>query len=208
MDRGFQGFSLEGDAPKGLETGTPIDHAAVPYISSPEAWAQYHDENCYLCDKTLREWIAEMEKSKPWCRNARKRRYTFGMLFELLFGVKYEGAKHARYINTFSRIFAYYSSRVQKGGSINGKTYSKTVYTISPGRLKKPAYSLKLRFEMLAENGRDVDGRSMKMPKDDLPPGHARNPRTDRLMETKREEGRRRFNEYRKDRRDRLEGEA
>lgn len=206
---GSGSFSLEEETPT-IESGTEQVHDphALVHISDPKAWANYSDPILYQLDKRMREWLEEMCQDKAWVGTSRKatnsRRYTFATLWAILFNREYDQKKDSKWVVKASRVFKYYSSKVQKGGwdPHSNKQKSKTIYTISPARFKKnPPYSLKLRVEWLAAQGADPNGWNMKTPKDDLAPGHARNPRTDANMEARRAEGRRRFNEYQRNRR-------
>lgn len=58
-----------------------------------------------------------------------------------------------------------------------------------------PPYSLKLRLEWLGEKGDIPTWSNMAVPKDDLEPGHARNYKTEKNMERRREQARARYNE-------------
>ena len=141
-----------------------------------------------------------MSKNSTWKQSKNRRRYTMSMVFEQIYGRKYDRYQDCRITNQFAKVLAYYSSKIQKSGSIMNKNYSKTIYTISPKRIKKPPYSLKLRVEWLAEQGLIPNGNNMQLPKDDLKPGHARNPRTDENMRKRREEARRIYEERYADR--------
>lgn len=165
----------------------------LPYVGEPDRWEQFTDQQTYELDSLVREWIEIMSANPSWKKSYRNRRYTMSMVIEQLFGRQYDQAEDQKRVMRLSKILSYYSTKVQNGGSINGKSYSKTIYTISPGRLKKPPYSLKLRLEWLAERGEIPTHRNMSLPKDDLKPGHARNPKTNENMEKRREQARQRY---------------
>lgn len=193
-----KGISLTAIAEKRAEEPlkrSPVNHTAAVYLNSKEAWKNYEDVRLAEMETQIREWIAKMAENKTWNRSYRKRRYTFSMLFELLTGEKYDQKKHAKYTHALSDLFAYYSSRIQKSASINGKQYNKKIYCISPRRLERMPYSLRLRIPWLIEHGVTIDARTMKPNPDPLEPGHARNPRTEANMERRREEARERYNE-------------
>ena len=193
MPDGSWSFQFGGKAPEPeLPEGS---QETLPYLASADRWEQYNNETVYTLDSLVRQWIATMAKSKAWCNSAKKRRYTMSMVFEQIYGRKYDSTKDAKIVKPLTSILAYYSTRVQKSGSINGKTYTKTIYTISQRRLGKPPYSLKLRLEWLSERGELPTWRGMALPKDDLKPGHARNPKTEANMERRREAGKARYNE-------------
>lgn len=169
------------------------DTEVLPWVSSAEAWRQYNNQDLYEADKLVREWIALMKQNKKWCNTTKMRRYTFKMIFEQLYGREYDQKTDAKWINIYSKVLTWYSSRVLKGTSINGKNTSKTVYVISPTRLKNPPYSLKLRLEWLAEQGKIPTNKNMRLPKD-MPVGTARNKKTAENMERRRQLGRERYN--------------
>jgi len=176
------------------------DELLVPIFADRDKWANYSDLFLYEAEKALRKWIALCSKNSKWRGQQKYRRYTFKMLYEEIFGKPYTQAETAPYMPRLVKLFSYYSSRIQKAGSINNKMYSKTIYCISPARLEKPPYSLRLRIEWFAERGEVPNNWNMKLPKDSLKAGHARLPLTEANMERRREEGRRRYNERYKDR--------
>lgn len=180
----------------------PVVGNMAAFLSDPALWDNWEDKNLYECERMIRDWMAEMCKVPKWrASNAKCRRYTFSMAFQLVTGERYVQKKHARYIHAFTRVLAYYSSRVQKSGSIDGKFHSKTIYNLSPRRLERPPLSLRLRFEWLAERGvRPTKANMQNVDADVLRPGHARNPRTDEHMRERREAGRARYNERYRDR--------
>lgn len=178
-------LSLAEDS-KSLELDDMLPSWAMPLLTTPERWANYSDDAIYETDKRIREWIESM-RSK-WTRRGLDRRYTFAMLCEILGLSKIvETRKNHKSI---SKVFAYYSTRINKDTKINGERH-KTVYTISPRRLSRAPYSLRLRLEQMEGEG---TWNSFKLPKDDLEPGHARNPRTEANMQKRREERRKKAN--------------
>lgn len=189
-------FSLD-DTPE-VKLGS--DPVALPFLSDPEAWKQYNNNDIYEADKLMREWLAVMKTNKKWCRTQNMRKYTFAMLFEQLKGRKYDVKKDCRITNAYAKVFTWYSTRVlKKGTSIYGKTYTKPVYVVSPKRLDQYPYSLKLRLEFLSEQGIIPTTRNMKLPKD-MPQGTARNPKTAANMERRQRLAKDRYNERYKDR--------
>ena len=191
-------FQFGGKAPEPkLPEGS---NELLPYLASADRWEQYNNPVVYEIDSLVRQWIETMSKSKAWSRTTSMRRYTMSMVFEQIYGRKYDCSKDAKIVKPLTTILAYYSTKIQKSGSINNKVYTKTIYTISPSRLRKPPYSLKLRLEWLEERGELPTWRGMALPKEDLKPGHARNPKTEANMERRREAGRARYNERYKDR--------
>lgn len=189
----FEPFSLMEEKPKQFTTKENLPKWAVPYLSSEKAWDNYSDPLVYEVDKRLRAWIKEM---RPVWRTKRgrglDRRFQFATLMEII-GIEID-SEVTRNRAKIARIFAYYSSKIQKQTKINGKK-AKGVYTISPTRVDRQPYSLRLRMEEFVDK-ENISGRQMQLPHDDLKPGHARNPRTDANMQARSEEQRRRFNEY------------
>jgi len=174
-----------------------IRNEVIPFINDPKAWDQYHNETLYQAEVALREWMTEMSKDKKWAGYHRNRRYIFSQLFEILFGRPYENSD-ARYIRQLTDLFAYYSTKIQTGfwDRERQKTRSKTLYTLSPNRLHRPPYGLKLRMEYFAENGVTMTEGNMRLYGRDLRPGHARNPRTNAKMEKRSEQKREAMREY------------
>lgn len=185
-------FDLDGDKPEKIEVAT--DNQALPWLTDPKAWEQYQNNRVYEVDSAVRNWIKICSENKEWKRSYRKRRYTMGMVIEQIYGRKWDYKKDAKHSHIFAKVLAYYSSKIQKEAYISGKKVTRTVYTIAPSRLKKPPYSLRLRLEWLAERGEVPDAYNMKLPKDDLGKGHARNPKTDANMARRRKEARDRYN--------------
>lgn len=197
----FEPFSLEDLKSKPeFKINESMPEWAVPYLSGQKEWDNYSDDLVYEVDKKIREWIEKMRTS--WSRRGLDRRYQFSTLLEIL-GVEVNVRKQGNYAK-IARIFAYYSTRIQKETNING-VRKKNVYTISPARLKKPPYSLRLRMEQFTK---PMTAASLRLPVDDLEKGHARNPRTDENMQRRVEEGKRRYNEYKRKRREAGAGEV
>lgn len=195
-----EGILLTDTGPADSKRGEyrPFTGLLASYLSDPDVWANYEDKELAEAEEALRDWIEEMCKIPSWrATNSKRRKYTFSMLFELVTGDKYDQKKHASQVRMWVTLFRYYSSRIQKAGNINGKMYTKTVYLISPSRLKKPPYSLRLRVPWLVEHDMAIDARTIYGPmKDSLKPGHARNPRTEENMRKRREMGRKRYEQW------------
>jgi len=176
---------------------------ATSYLAGKDRWDNWADPILYECDCLMRQFLESKLGDPQWTsHSARFRRFTMSLMFEVLFGRKFDGRKDGKYVSRLSKVMAYYSTKVQTSGSIGGKRYTKTIYTLSTKRLKlKPPYSLKLRIEWLEGQGVLPTWRNMSPPSDDLKPGHARNKRTDENMERRREQAKRRYCErysYRK----------
>ena len=176
----------------------PLVGQAAAFLADPDLWKNYENEMLAEIEEALRSWMEEMSRLPSWrTTNAKCRRYTFSMDFELVTGERYDQRRHARQSRAWTTLLRYYSSRVQKSGSIDGKFHLKTVYVLSPKRLERPPYSIRLRIPWLVEHGYAIDKRTMVNLNDDLvEPGHARNPRTEENMRKRREEGRKRYEQW------------
>lgn len=180
------------DPEEKLDTEDMLPGWALPILTTPERWENFSNPLVYETDKRIREWIKSMRKHWKNGGKGSDRRYSRKDLVGIL-GLQ-NCIKNAHDDKIVSRIFAYYSTKIQETTSIRGKKVKKA-YTISPARLKKKPYSLKLRLEEL-----DGEGcwRSFNLPKDDLEVGHARNPRTEANIEKRRQRGRDRYNAVRR----------
>ena len=176
----------------------PLIGQAAAFLADPDIWKNYESDLLAEVETMLRDWMTEMCKLPSWRgTNAKRRKYTFSMVFELVTGERYDQKKHANQIKTWTTLLRYYSSRVQKSGNINGRFYSKTVYMLSPARLKRPPYSIRLRIPWLIEHGHAIDKRTMENLNHDLcEPGHARNPRTEANMRQRSKEARQRYEQW------------
>lgn len=170
----FTGWDLSEPAEK-LPLKDMVPSWSLPYLTTPKEWANYSSDVIYEADKRIREWIASM-KSK-WSRNGQDRRYSFTMVVQIL-GLE-EVAVMKKHHATIAKVISYYSTRIMKDTKIKGKR-CKTVYVLSAKRLERPPYSLRLRLEQMEGEG---VWQNLRMPKDDLEPGHARHPRTDANMQ-------------------------
>jgi hypothetical protein len=172
---------------------------ATSYLSGPGKWENYSDKDLYEVESLLLQFFDSVKDQPAWKQqNPRKRRFTCGMIFEIIYGKVYDvhDKDDQRKIRRLATVMTYYSTKKQKEGSINGKYYKKTIYTLSPKLLKtRPPYSLKLRIPWLEERGKLPCWQNMRLPKDDLEAGHARNKKTDRNMELRRERARQKYNE-------------
>ena len=196
------GFTTDGDGWR-FSFDEPMEKPTLPeepsmatgYLAGPGRWENWSDPIVYECDCLIRQLFESKRDDKMWNKpKGVNRRFTFGMMFEILFGRKYDSSMDSKYVARLTRVMAYYSSKVQKNGSIHGKNYSKSIYTLSPARYRtKPPYSLRLRLEWLEGQGKLPTWQNMRPPKDDLEPGHARNRLTDENMERRREQARRRY---------------
>lgn len=169
------------------------------YLGKPEKWQNYTDLTLYEVECLLRKFFDRKMDDPLWTgRAAFYRRCTLGMIYEELYGNKLDpkDKECQKRMRRLANLLAYYSTRIQKEGSVRGKKTNKKIYTLSLKRYQeKPPYSLRLRLEWLDSQGKLPCWQNMKLPKDDLKPGHARNPRTEANMEKRREDGKRRYNE-------------
>lgn len=175
---------------------------AAACLSDPEVWKNYEDDRLFEADSLFREWAEEMMRDKKWSApNSRMRRYTFSKLFQLVTGEKYEQSKHAKWIQPFTKVFRNYSTRIQKGGVIDGKPKAKTLYFITSNPLKRPPISIRLRIPWLVEHDMPITAASLKRQERKLlTPGHASNPRTEENMRRRSAEARKRYSERYRDR--------
>lgn len=175
------------------------------YLEGAGKWENYSDNVTYELESLLRKWFASHVDTPEWKRDkaGRYRRYTCGMMFEQLYG-KPPNMKEKDVqlkLRRLSKLLAYYSSRIQKEGSIRGKKLKKSIYNLSPKLYRqRPPYNLKLRLEYFAERGELPCWQNMKLPKDNLKKGHARNPKTDENMRIRRERARQIYNDKYRDR--------
>lgn len=185
------------------EIGNPIVGRLAAFLSDPELFDMYEDEQIAVAERALRSWIEEMAKTPEWRRsNSKMRKYRYSTLIRLVTGRPYDQKRDGKWQRMWTTLFKYYSSRVQKSGSeADGKWSGKTIYVISPKRLQRPPYSLRLRVEWLKENGVELNSRNMYGPQRDLiDVGHARNPRTERNMQERCRKAREAYRERYSDR--------
>ncbi len=190
----FEAFRLDGAIPtvdKDVELSPEEQY--LQCFSNKKQWDNYANRFVYECDKFLRSYIER--HSEEWSKpgNKMKQRYTFAMAFKVMFGREYDGRKDAWCYNQLDRVLRYYSVTVVKGSTvwddaINHKRAVKkaTVYTLAPSRLKKQPYSLRLRIEEMVANGEMPNYRKLRVPKDNLPTGHSRNPKTEEVKNKRR----------------------
>lgn len=168
---------------------------ATNYLAGAGKWENYSDIKLYECESLLRDFLESKQGDKQWdCPSTYYRRYTTGMMFEVLFGRKYDPKTDYQYGFRLAKLMAYYSTRITKEGSVRGKRYKKKIYCLSLKRYRKvPPYSLRLRLEWLESNNKLPSWQNMRLPKDDLKAGHARNPRTDENMRRRSERAKERY---------------
>ena len=172
---------------------------ATGYLEGPGKWENYSDTILYEVESLIRQLLEQKLSDPKWNRQHPKyRRYTCGMMFEAIYGKKpdLKSSKDQTILRRMPKVMTYYSTRKQKEGSIMGKKTSNTIYTLSLKRYRQLApYSLRLRLEWLEEQGKLPTWANMKLVKDNLEVGHARNKRTDANMEKRRERAREIYNE-------------
>lgn len=203
------GFDLSGA--ERIETGDDfIDNSVLPFLVNQKAWDNYTDDIIYDADKRMRAWMGEMCQNKEWVKDHRKRRYQYKQLFRILYGRDYDTKKDAGATYKLKRVFSYYSSAIKTTSKNDeGQWRNKPGYVLSPKRYKdNPPYSLRLRFEELVSQGIMPSSANMRVPKDNLSTGHARNPQTEARMQQRKQQRRERFNEYQRARNSRLNSGA
>lgn len=176
-----------------IEKPTLPEDNMLPFASNRRAWDQYTNKFIYEFDSLVRQFIEQMSKTGRWKHTVKSRKYTMSMIYEHVYGRPYDVKKDHKHVNYAARILAYYSSRILKGTTINGKKYSKTIYVLSPRRLQKPPYSLRLRLEWLEDQGKLPTIDNMRLPQDTLRPGHARDGKVNARMQKRAEDGKRRY---------------
>lgn len=177
----------------------------VGYLEGPGKWENYSDDVLYEVESLFRKFMDDKAYSEEWMNDKRGywRRYTCGMMFEQLYGRKVDIKDHTDQLRLrrLVKILSYFSTRIQKEGSIRGKKLTKSIYTISPRLYKtKPPYCLKIRLQWLQKKGELPCWQNMKLPKDDLKPGQARNKKTNENMRIRRERARELYNKRYADR--------
>ena len=170
------------------------------YLEGAGKWENYSDTVVYELESLLRKWLEVKVDTEEWKKDKRGyyRRFTCGMVYECLYGhpANPRSKEDQTKLRRLPKLLAYYSSRIQKEGAIRGKKLTKKIYTISPRLYKRrPPYNLRLRIEWLAERGELPTWHNMRLPKDDLKAGQARNPKTNENMRLRRERARQAYND-------------
>lgn len=188
------------------KTDNPIADNVARVIGDPKAWEQYNNNWLYEAEKALRNWIEVMCTNKKWTRTPKMRKYTFKQVWEQVFGISYDKSDQKQgKQRLWIELLSHYSSRILRHhwSSEKQRMVRHPAYYISPKRVHSDQvmpYSLKLRVEWLAQQGKIPTEYNMRLPKRTLMPGHARNPKTDANMERRRELGRKIYNERYRDR--------
>jgi len=172
-------------------------HVSTNYLEGAGKWENYSDAKLYELECLLRAFLQDKkENDYKWMHQAKWRRYTTRMMFEILYGVTWSSEEYGiGVLYKLAKLLGYYSTRIIKGGTtIRGKSTKKKVFCLSAKRLENPPYSLKLRLEWLAERGEIPCWQNMKLPKD-LEAGHARNPKTEARMQERSAKARARWRE-------------
>lgn len=175
----------------------PMPFNLAPYLTEPERWRNYTNDELYELECLLREFMASQPRS--WERNVFDRRYTFGMVFHILIGHAYVPKNDAWASRPLSRLLRHYSSRIQKEGMIRGKKTTKKIYTLSPKRLEKPPYSLRLRIEWMNERGLVPGYQNLRVEPDDLKAGMARNKLSNDRMQERSRKGREKYERWKRE---------
>lgn len=188
------GFSLESTPEEvGLPKMSDQYEIIRPLIGTKEKWEQYTNDLLYFTEIAFREWAEEMSHKADWA-NRLHRRFTPKMAFERMFGIPFNMQEHYKQLRTLAKVMAHYSTKISKGGYIEGKKTSKNIYHIMRYVNRKKPYSLRLKLEQMFEAG-EIPGKfDTEIPKL-LKPGHARRTRTEANMQRRSEEARRRYNE-------------
>lgn len=170
----------------------------APILGTAEQWENYGNQRLHDWEYRIRKWILKHAENRKWASYARNRRYTMKMVIEEITGKEFVQSDYAKDFAIIKKILEYYSTKVSTGGSINGKHYSKTIYTVSQRRVKnqKP-FSLKLRLEQFREQGIIPTSSNMRVPSPSAlcKPGSAKNPRTQATIEKRRAIAREKYNE-------------
>jgi len=195
MDSPFKDgvFTLEGDGP--LPTGdADRPRELLPYLDR-KGWSQYSDEAVYQFDRRIREFFKGRESDRSWTRigNNRERRYCYKEIYEAVMGVPYR--LDVALTKKIVPLLAYYSNSIYKNHKMrDGSGWrTKSSYQFLRHPTAKPPYSLRLRFEWLAERGMLPNAENMACPKRDLKPGHSRNEMTNKRMEERSERAKERY---------------
>lgn len=171
----------------------------ISYLDDPEVWANYSDDALYEVESLFLKWAKAMLDDRRFVQgNPKYRKYTCGMLFERLYGHKYDmrDPDDAVRMRRMPRVLGHYSSRIQKEGTVLGKKMTKTIYTLSVKRIRNQRpFSLRLREEWLAGQGKVPTWKSMRPVKKELGVGQARNPKTQANMERRRQRAKEAYNE-------------
>lgn len=177
------------------------------YLEGPGKWENYSDNVLYELESLMRNWMETKLDDPDWnakgAKGIRARKYTCGMVFTSIYGKPFDmnNKDDQVRLRRLPKLMAYYSTRIQKEGMINGKKLTKKIYHLSLKLYKKkPPYSLRLRIEWLQAQGKLPVWQNMKMPKDDLKAGEARNPKTNENMRRRREQARQRYKDRHGDR--------
>lgn len=183
----FESFRLDGTIPiVESEVNLTKEEMWTLSFSNQKQWDNYSNRFIYECDKFLRSFLEANKKEWSNPGNKYKQRFTFAMIFKKMFGRDYDVKKDAWCYNQLDRIIRYYSVTTYRGAIVLDEKTGKrkplkraTVYALSASRLKLQPYSLKLRIEQMVAEGIEISPRKLRVPKDNLPTGHSRNPKTE-----------------------------
>lgn len=116
-------------------------------ITDEATWANYCDEELYLLDKKVREYL----KSMQWYSKSNNGfRTTAGLVFAWIFG-RTPTAKDGAVCRKLNRLLNYYCTKVIGVTTINGKRVEKAYKFSSQGGQFKRPLSIKLRMEVNEE---------------------------------------------------------
>lgn len=203
-------------SPAPIERGDKeIDRSILPYISDPLAWKNYENRMLYDAEVELRKFIVQQREIPKWRNTVAPRRYTFKMLFEILFHREFDPHTDMKSNYMLKKLFAYYSTKITNSYTdsncgVGEKGYHKSLkgyHLSSKDPTEKRPYSLRLRIEWLAERGKVPSAANMKLCKDNLEPGHARSKKTEENIERRRKAARERYRIYQQNRKRAIEEE-
>lgn len=145
----------------------------LPWILDADRLANWSDTALYEMEKSFREWLFKAMKSSVWKVPSGKGKWNIGsrMTFDLVrnqFNIEATDYKNR---SMLSKLCRHYATRVKVtvgGIKIKGKRHSDYGFYFprTPVSVKKP-YSLRLRFELLMEEGdRVVSLKEMRLSKE------------------------------------------
>lgn len=161
----------------------------LPYVDTL-GWRQFSDDEVYQFDKRLRAWFKGISSTAEWKRQMPgNRRYSYRETFEAVYGRPYDKAEDSVALQRkTSKVLAYYSSAVYANHKLRdrGVWRHKKSYAFLKEPLKKPPYSLRLRFEEYSEQGVIPTRENMALPTCDAKP-RAKDPLSERKQDERSE---------------------
>lgn len=165
-----------------------------PYmlLTTQEQWDNFSDMEAYDFEKRLREFLKYLSEHSKY-HGRYNRRFTFQMIYQRLYGKEME-APRSHQSNVLRQICIYYSSALLENTYI-GEKRCKKVYVLAYSRLKKRPWCIRLRLEWFVEHNEEITPGKLRCIKTDLQWGHARNARTERNMQARRERAKQAYKE-------------